>query len=81
MAIAVIAAIHKYFLKYPNGVAPGQVFLAEFLKPFIESELNTARIDELHRRTKVVTLRERELIDASHKLSRICAERIAPSFD
>lgn len=46
MAIAVVAAIHSYFIENPQGVAPGQGFIQRFLKPFIDREIIDARISE-----------------------------------
>ncbi len=79
MAIAVVAAIHSYFKQHPQGVAPGQGFLADFLKPFIEREINEARLNELHRPAKVIAPRERELVDELEALRRECSARIGGS--
>lgn len=59
IAIAVVAALHRYFLEHPQGVAPGQHFLADFLKPFLERETVAARLDELMRRSTVRELERR----------------------
>lgn len=51
IAIAVVSALHRYFVEHPQGVAPGQHFLSEFLKPFLERETTAARLDELMRKS------------------------------
>jgi hypothetical protein len=81
IAIAVIAATNQYVAENPQGIAPGQVFLAEFLQPFIERELSTARLDELHSRVSAIAPRERELVEKLHGLTKVCAERIGPSLE
>lgn len=81
MAIAVVAAIHSYFKQHPQGVAPGQGFLADFLKPFIDREINEARLSELHRPAKVVAPRERELLNELEALRRECKARIGGSSE
>ena len=78
MAIAVVAALHCYFVQHPKGVAPGQGFLAEYLKPFLERELLEARLDELHRLSDVGK-REREILDSLHRKLRESSDRIQPT--
>jgi hypothetical protein len=75
MAIATVAAVHSYFQQHPQGVAPGQGFLADYLTPFIERELLEARLDELHKLSRFGK-RERELLDSLHGAMRECSERI-----
>ena len=76
MAIATVAAIHSYFQQHPQGVAPGQGFLADYLKPFIERELLETRLDE-HRLARFgKSGRQRELLEALHRTMRECSERI-----
>ena len=75
MAIATVAAIHSYFRQHPQGVAPGQGFLADYLKPFLERELLEARLDELHKLLHFGK-RERELLDSLHRKLRECSERV-----
>lgn len=75
MAIAVVAALHSYFVQHRKGVAPGQGFLAEYLKPFLERELLEARLDELHKLSHFGK-RERELVEGLHGKLRECEERI-----
>jgi hypothetical protein len=75
MAIAVVAAIHSYFVQYPKGIAPGHGFLAEYLKPFLERELLEARLDELHKLSDFGK-REREILDSLHRKLRESSDRI-----
>lgn len=78
LAIAVIAANLAYFREYPSGVAPGQVFLSEYLKPFIERELLEARVDELHERLeKTIAPRELELVTDLMVLRHKCINKIS----
>lgn len=77
IAIAVVAAIRCYEGEHPDGVSPGQVYLADFLKPFIERELVEARLDEMHRQGKERALRERELVLAFQGLTKSCSERVS----
>lgn len=77
IAIAVIAAERKYRLEFPQGVTPGQVFYADFLRPFIERELLAAKLAELHKISAVqIRERERELANALAVISAECQERI-----
>ena len=75
MAIATVGAVHSYVQQHPQGVAPGQGFLADYLKPFIERELLEARLDELHKLCRFGK-RERELLDSLHRAMRECSDRI-----
>ena len=77
MAIATVAAIHAYFAKHPQGVAPGQGFLAEYLKPFLDRELLEARRDELHKRVGKIGQREREVAEELGAVIRRCSELVA----
>lgn len=81
IAIAVVSAINRYFAEHPDGIAPGQVFLAEFLKPFIDRETDAARLEELHRRSGEIAPRELELVERLQELTQVCAERIGPSLE
>ncbi len=77
IAIAVIAGTAEYFRKHPEGVAPGAVFLAEWLKPFLELESLDVRMDELHRiQTDKIRGRERELVENRQALTRTCQEKM-----
>ena len=77
LAIAVIAAARKYEKEFPNGVAPGQVFYADFLRPFIERELLAARMDELHKLSaQQIRHRERELAESLAAATSECQARI-----
>lgn len=76
MAIAVVSAVHFYFVQHPQGVAPGKTFLAEFLKPFIDFERADAALAE-HQRGGGE--REMELINKRHALRKLCSERITAS--
>jgi hypothetical protein len=75
MAIAVVGALHSYFVQHPQGVSPGQGVLADYLKPFVERELLEARLEELHLLSRFGK-RERELLDWLHRTMRECSERI-----
>lgn len=77
MAIATVAAINAYFVQHPKGVAPGQGFLADFLKPFVERELLEARLDELHKRVGKIGQREREVVEELGAVTRRCAELVS----
>jgi hypothetical protein len=74
IAIAVVSAIHFYFQQHPQGVAPGQGFLSDFLKPFIDREISEGRLDELHRRLTTVAPRERELLLELQALRQACSK-------
>lgn len=74
MAIATVAAINHYFVQHPQGVAPGQGFLAEYLKPFVDRELLEARLDELHKRVGKIGQREREVTEELGAVIRHCVE-------
>jgi hypothetical protein len=77
IAIAVLAAERKYSVEFPNGVTAGQVFLADYLRPFIERELVAARIEELHHMTNnEIRPRERELVNALAAATRECEQRV-----
>jgi hypothetical protein len=73
VAIAVVAAIHAYFKQHPAGVTPSRHFFAEFLKPFIEREMETRALDELHRDHAG---RELELLSKVKELTSVCSKRI-----
>lgn len=77
MAIATVAAMHSYFVQHPQGVAPGQGFLADYLKPFIERELLEARLDELHKRVGKIGQREREVAEELGAIMRRCQELVS----
>jgi len=79
MAIATVAAIHSYFVQHPQGVAPGQGFLADYLKPFIDRELLEARLDELHKRVGTIGQREREIAETLGAAIRRCVELVGPT--
>lgn len=76
MAIATVAAINAYFVQHPQGVAPGQGFLVDYLKPFIERELLEARLDELHKRVGKIGQREREVAESLSAVMHRCAELV-----
>jgi hypothetical protein len=76
MAIATVAAINAYFAQHPQGVAPGQGFLADYLKPFVARELLEARLDELHKRVGKIGHREREVAEELGAVMRRCAELV-----
>ncbi len=72
-----IAGTAEYFRQHPDGVAPGAVFLAEWLKPFLELESTDVRMDELHRiQTDKIRVRERELVEKRQALARACQEKM-----
>jgi hypothetical protein len=77
MAIATVAAINSYFAQHPHGVAPGQGFLADYLKPFIDRELLEARLDELHKRVGKIGQREREVAEELGALMHRCSELVS----
>jgi uncharacterized FlgJ-related protein len=66
MAIAAVPALHSYSVQHSKGVAPGQWFFAEYLKPFLERELLEARLDELYKLSHFGK-RERAFLDLLHR--------------
>jgi hypothetical protein len=77
MAIATVAAINAYFVQHPQGVAPGQGFLADYLKPFIDRELLEARLDELHKRVGKIGQREREVVEELRVVISRCSQLVS----
>lgn len=61
IAIAAIAANNAYFKQFPDGVAPGQVFLEEFLKPFVQREIFEARLFEMHAGAERIAPKEKQV--------------------
>lgn len=79
LSIAVVAAIHRYFVDHPSGVAPGQHFLMDFLKPFVDRELSQARLDEAKRSHSTNVTREVELNETIRALSAQCDKKVGAS--
>jgi len=73
MAIAARAGCELYLRENPGGVSPGEVFLEEYLKPFIDCELAVRTLDDLHKETQK---KELELISEVTRLKQICVERM-----
>ena len=71
IAIATVAAWHEYFKQNPNGVMPGQGFLTDYLKPFVERERLEAQLNELHARRTAIAPRELTILE---ELTRVRAE-------
>lgn len=78
IAIAVVSALHAYFQQHPQGVAPGQGFLADFLRPFIQREIKEGFLMELHDHNKRIAVREREIVQELLGLRQECDTRVAP---
>jgi len=74
MAIVMVAAINHYFVVHPQGAMPGQGFLKEFIKPFIELERLSAQMIPL-------SDHEREMAPSRMMmLQHICDERVGPKM-
>jgi hypothetical protein len=78
IAIATVAAIHAYFVQHPQETAPGQSFLEEYLKPFVERERLEAQLEERHRHVKEVAQREREIAELLGAAIRRCVKLVGP---
>ena len=78
LAIVMVAAINSYFIRNPHGVMPGQGFIMDFIKPFVERELTEARLAELHGRLQPIAVRERELADSLKRILLECDKQLAP---
>lgn len=76
IGIAVVAALHAYFMKHPKGVAPGQGFLADFLKPFIERELLQRELSVLHEGVIAMAPRERKTMEELSLAIKECEFRV-----
>jgi len=72
ISLAVVASIHAYFQQHPNGVLPGQTFLSQFLKPFVEREALEVELRILQGRT---AHREREILQNLARLRAECEKR------
>ena len=74
LAIVMVAAIGAYFTQHPQGVMPGQGFIKDYIKPFLERELMEARLNELHRPAFVLAPRELEIANQLSALVHLCNE-------
>jgi len=72
-AIAMRACYEQYFRVHPDGSSPGEVFIEEYMKPFIDCELEQRSLDDVHRDSQ---RRELELISELTRLRQLCVERI-----
>lgn len=75
MAIVMVAAINNYFTQHSQGVMPGQGFLMDFIRPFIEMERLEAKLEP------PLTAHERQMAEGKMMmLKHTCAERIGPKM-
>lgn len=76
LAVVMVAAIHSYFVRNPHGVMPGQGFIMDFIKPFVERELTEARMAELHGGLKPTAARELELAQSLKRILMECEKQL-----
>ena len=75
MAIVMVAAINNYFVQHTQGVMPGQGYLMDFIRPFIELELLEAKLEPS------MTEYERQMAQSKLMMLRhTCAERVGPKL-
>lgn len=81
LAIVMVSAIHAYFVRNPHGVMPGQGFIMDFIKPFVDRELTEARMAELHSGLKPTAVRERELAESLKRILAECEKNLGHRAD
>ena len=78
MAIVFVKAIDQYFRAHPQGVAPGQGFIMDFIDPFLEYERIRWRNEDKAHDREAQAQDELNSADMEARLYQICLARINP---